>query len=347
MFSGGIGSWAAAKRVAEQHGTDDLILLFSDTLIEDPDLYRFLKEAAANVGGQFLRIADGRDPWQVFHDVRMMGCTRADVCSRVLKREGIEPPRLYGLGFKHNNCFAGDTRFITSDGVMSLREAVGRKVEVLGRGGGWKKASVESFGVRQLWEVLLRSGSNEKRLLATGDHRWFACTGRGPEQEWQTRMLMPGERLTSTALDAKGRPTKRKKDWFVAGVQMTAAMDEVFCAVVPDGHAFALEDNILTGNCGGFCVKAGHSQFAHLLKTLPEVYRYHEQKEQEFRDFIGRGDVSILRDRRGGVTRPLTMRDLRLRLEKGALEGLDLCGFQGGCGCMLDDSDEPAEGVPG
>lgn len=24
-FSGGIGSWAAAKRVAERHGTDDLV----------------------------------------------------------------------------------------------------------------------------------------------------------------------------------------------------------------------------------------------------------------------------------------------------------------------------------
>ena len=32
MFSGGIGSWAAAKRVAEAHGTDDLVLLFADVL---------------------------------------------------------------------------------------------------------------------------------------------------------------------------------------------------------------------------------------------------------------------------------------------------------------------------
>jgi hypothetical protein len=37
MFSGGIGSWAAAKRVAERHGTDNLTLLFTDTLIEDGD----------------------------------------------------------------------------------------------------------------------------------------------------------------------------------------------------------------------------------------------------------------------------------------------------------------------
>lgn len=87
MFSGGACSWAAAKRVAERHGTDTLTLLFTDTLIEDEDLYRFLCDAAANVGGQFVRIADGRTPWQVFRDGRFLGNTRVDLCSRILKRE--------------------------------------------------------------------------------------------------------------------------------------------------------------------------------------------------------------------------------------------------------------------
>ena len=50
-FSGGVGSWAAAKRVAAKHGTADLTLLFADVLIEDDDLYTFLVRAAANVTG--------------------------------------------------------------------------------------------------------------------------------------------------------------------------------------------------------------------------------------------------------------------------------------------------------
>lgn len=170
MFSGGIASAATALRVAEKHGTDDLVLLFADTMIEDADLYRFVDEAAAAIGGKFVRIADGRTPWQVFHDVRFLGNTRADPCSRILKRElmrrwlddncsphetriylgmdwteqhrfdrallhwapwrveapmterpllyrndmialfrdrGIQPPRLYDLGFSHNNCGGG------------------------------------------------------------------------------------------------------------------------------------------------------------------------------------------------------------------------------------------------
>jgi len=88
MYSGGIGSWAAAKRVAEQHGLVDLTLLFCDTLIEDRDLYRFLGEAAENVGPDvLLRITDGRTPWQLFHDEGMIANTRVDLCSRILKRD--------------------------------------------------------------------------------------------------------------------------------------------------------------------------------------------------------------------------------------------------------------------
>lgn len=87
LFSGGIASWGAAKRVAERHGTESMRLLFCDTLMEDEDLYRFLPEAAANVGAPLVRIADGRTPWQVFEDKRFLGNTRVDLCSRILKRE--------------------------------------------------------------------------------------------------------------------------------------------------------------------------------------------------------------------------------------------------------------------
>lgn len=89
MFSGGDGSWATAKRVANRHGTDGLILLFADTREEDEDTYRFLEEAAANVGGQLVKTAEGRSVWEVFRDKRFLGNTRVDLCSRILKREWL------------------------------------------------------------------------------------------------------------------------------------------------------------------------------------------------------------------------------------------------------------------
>jgi len=228
MFSGGIGSWAAAKRVAERHGVQDMTLLFTDTLIEDADLYRFLEEAAASIGAPLVRLADGRTPWQVFRDERFLGNSRADPCSKILKRqiadrwltehcdpaettiyvgidwteghrfddgkggglrprraaqgwryeapmveapymwkadmlralraEGIAPPRLYAMGFSHNNCGgfcvkAGQGHFATllrempqryaehEDAEQKFRAFIGKNVSMMTdrRGDGRKK----------------------------------------------------------------------------------------------------------------------------------------------------------------------------------------------------------------
>ncbi len=85
LFSGGVASWAAARRVLEATGAPPT-LLFTDTRTEDEDTYRFLRAAAADVGGELVWLTEGRTIWEVFRDERMLGNTRADPCSRVLKR---------------------------------------------------------------------------------------------------------------------------------------------------------------------------------------------------------------------------------------------------------------------
>jgi 3'-phosphoadenosine 5'-phosphosulfate sulfotransferase (PAPS reductase)/FAD synthetase len=87
QMSGGIGSWAAAQRVAAEHGTGDLVLLFADTLVEDPDLYRFLDDAAAQLGVPITRVADGRTPFEVFRDQRFLGNNRIAPCTVHLKQQ--------------------------------------------------------------------------------------------------------------------------------------------------------------------------------------------------------------------------------------------------------------------
>jgi len=87
MFSGGVCSWAAAKRVVERHGKEGVVLLFADTKMEDEDLYRFLDEAAENVGVPMVKIEDGRNPWEVMRDAKIIGNSRVDPCSSVLKRK--------------------------------------------------------------------------------------------------------------------------------------------------------------------------------------------------------------------------------------------------------------------
>jgi hypothetical protein len=168
FYSGGIGSWMTAKRVIELYGLENVILFFTDTLIEDADTYRFIDETVAFFKGvEYVRIADGRTPFEIFMWKRWLGNSRRAQCSEYLKQKtadkwikanyqpdecvlylgidwteehrkdkpiekwfpyevrfpmceepylskeemiaelkaiGIEEPRLYKLGFSHNNC---------------------------------------------------------------------------------------------------------------------------------------------------------------------------------------------------------------------------------------------------
>lgn len=87
FFSGGIGSWMTVKRVIEEYGKENTILLFTDTKMEDEDLYRFLEDTEKYFGIKITNISDGRDVWEVFKDVRLIGNSRIAPCSHILKQK--------------------------------------------------------------------------------------------------------------------------------------------------------------------------------------------------------------------------------------------------------------------
>jgi hypothetical protein len=95
MFSGGIGSWACAKRVAEEHGAENTTLLFADVkgastnphIGEDEDTYRFLRDASANVGSELVMLNQGETIWDVFKRRRFLGNSRQANCSTELKQK--------------------------------------------------------------------------------------------------------------------------------------------------------------------------------------------------------------------------------------------------------------------
>lgn len=90
-------------------------------------------------------------------------------------------------------------------------------------------------------------------------------------------------------------------------------------------------------NCGGRCVRAGITHWVHLLKTLPERFLEWEQEEQAtIQSIKDRARLTaspwhaMLRDRRGGKSKPMTLLQLRLRVEAG--EKFPDHEW-GGCGC--------------
>lgn len=250
-FSGGIASAYAAKRLIDRYGCDGVVLLFADTLIEDEDLYRFIGDISAHLDIPITRIADGRDPWQVFRDERFIGNSRVDPCSRILKRELL-------------------ARWMDEHAPDAVRHL-----------GIWLDESERLDRVR----------------------------ARSPLYEWDSPLLWSPAATHKDALQ-----------W----------LNEVGVAA-PRLYGMGFSHN----NCGGFCVKAGHAQFANLLRTMPCRYAHHESEEQKMREFLGRDDVTILTDRRGGVKRPMTLREFRERLE--AEDQFELWESKTGCGCAVDD----------
>jgi hypothetical protein len=111
----------------------------------------------------------------------------------------------------------------------------------------------------------------------------------------------------------------------------TRLRSEARAAGLPDPRLYRL--GFAHNNCGGACVKGGVGQWARLLEVFPDRYARHEAFEQRMRDKLGK-DVSILRDRTGGDTKPLTLAALRQRIEEQP-EQLDLFD-EGGCGCFTD-----------
>lgn len=200
------------------------------------------------MGGRLVVIADGRDVWQVFHDEGMIGNTRVDLCSRILKRD------LMRRWLEEHQDPASTTVYLGFD-----------------------------------W--------TEPNRIARTRPRWAPWSVEFPLED---------------------RPLMWKAD--MPALARSAGIEPPSLTV--DGFAHA--------NCGGACVKAGQSQWKHLLETRPAVFAEWEGEEQAFREAKGK-DVSILRDRRGGITRPLPLRVFRERMEAGG--ECDLFDT-GGCGCV-------------
>jgi hypothetical protein len=308
-FSGGVGSWAAARRVIARYGRSNVVLLFADTLGEDADLYRFLIEAAANLTGraglgevsslaalgantppvwerdarkvhlsslraqamrvipQLLWLADGRDIWDVFTQHRFLGNSLLTKCTSELKAKVCDDwlsancdPRTtrsyVGIDWTEDHRYYGDT-------FANLVEKRKRK----------------------------RRGLRRVRL----------------EFGWRYRAPM----LSAPYLT---------KDMM---------LDELRAAGIQPPRLYAM--GFAHNNCGGICVKAGIGHYALLYRQQPEVFAHAERQENELRALLG--NVSMLRDRVGGTSMRLPLTMLRHRIEAG--DSVDLFDI-GGCGCFTD-----------
>lgn len=200
------------------------------------------------------------------------------------------------------------------------------------------------------WELFRKEG-------LIGNDRFPICSTklkREPLNEWmQTHYEMSEEQsnfLFEPATVSLGfdwteghRVTDFQAQW--PGWRLSAPMTEApfwdKCRIIEETVKLGFKRPLLYelgfphNNCGGACVKAGISHFVQLYNRLPVVFRKWRDEEQlTQQDFKTRGvsswEFTVLKDRRGGTPKPLSLASLEQRILSG--ETFDKYDW-GGCGC--------------
>jgi len=316
MYGGGLTSYEVARRAIEKYGKECTEIWFADTRTEDEDLYRFNRDVERLLGKPLRVFDQGMDIWEVFRQQRFLGNSRIDPCSKYLKRVPLR--KKLEQEYPDYRCINCLCAWKQGDVTLQVAEFGGEIEEVkvctnCSHQESEYASSIQTFMKAQ--EHGTMDGTQLRVIAKSFKGRVERCStdGRFVRVVLGMDIIQDCDRLFRAEM--YWRPFNV---WFPLAekpyVNKIDIIDELNRQSVkaPRLYAEGFEHN----NCGGFCVKAGMGQMAHLYKRMPERFLYHEEKELEFQEFIG-DEVTILSQTTKGVRRNLSLRELRLRIEAG------------------------------
>lgn len=299
MYSGGGGSRNAARRVKAAYGSADLILLFTDTLIEDKDTYRYMVESAAHLYDlpkpyHLIAFCDQITDIKTDADIEKRKIILAELARKTTKLipqfVWIQQNETPWETFKRNR-FLGNSR--TAHCSKNLKQEPAQI---------WIEANYKPdeciIYVGIDWTEVHRFIGTDKKLGIR--KHYLPYTAKAPMTEAPYH-----DKHTMHQIDAKD------------GIKMQRMYEQGFA------HA----------NCGGFCVRGGQGHFINLLQNNRDYYLFNESKELEMQEFLGREDVTILTRTVEGQEERLTLQKLREEWDSGLGLQVDLYDI-GGCGCF-------------
>jgi hypothetical protein len=321
MFSGGAGSFFTALRVKAKVGLSGLYLLFTDTLFEDSDLYRFIVQAAAIVYDVPLRLI-------------------ADLVEQARRIPPLEDA-LKG---------EGENIYIDPEIEEARRQAIRELAAETRRRIPGFKWIYEGRDPYQVFKDERRLGNSFVDPCSKIIKRRFA-------NRYITLSYAPEETIIYVGYDwtEEHRYTKALPFWAKSGyclecplleppyIDKSSALSSLpeYGIDVPELYILGLAHN----NCSGGCVKAGQGHYALIWDKRPRLFLYLMLKEQGIADHLGRV-VSFLRKGEYGLTILYPLTHLKADLEAGrAIDRLAI----GGCGCFSgeDAPDEEITVAPG
>lgn len=299
MYSGGGGSRNAAKRVKAAHGISALQLLFTDTLVEDKDTYRYMIESAAYLYElpkpyHLIAFCEQIPEIKSDADIERRKIILTELARKTMKlipqfvwiQDGLSPWEVFKK-----------SRWIGNSQVAQCSHQLKQKMS--------KKNVKGKFNPDEVTLYVGIDWTEIHRLDSIIKH-WAPYTVKAPMTEPPYQ-----DKLDMHRID--------KED----GIKKQRLYEQGF------GHA----------NCGGFCVRGGQGHFINLLQNNRDYYLFNESKELEMQNFLDRDDVSILTRTVEGKEENVTLQKLREEWESGLGLQVDLYDIGGcGCFAQYDES---------
>lgn len=306
LVSGGVGSWLAAKLDMEEFPDADHKFVFTDTLYEDADCYRFLIESTAQLLGRAVRVphADSFPDYRVSADTPIedyRGNPEWRAYLAKVRAEAVhDMPELIWLveGRDPWEVFR-DKRFLGNSRIDPCSDLLKR-------------------GMLETWRKDTCS-AGDVFTVGIGSHEEHRFTGRGKKQGLQRRMAANGWTYLAPLIGRwEGEAT--------FGFMTRCGLKKPRLYVKGYMH----------NNCGGFCIKGGHMHYHNRLQVDPDRYEYDAMMEAKISAFVGQ-PVSMMTDRSGGEKKIYTLIEMRERWNALPDGGFDIFEGDSGCGCMIDE----------
>lgn len=330
-YSLGAGSWLTARIVQRElvQPGDDHLLVFTDTLYEDADAYRFGLEAACQLFGRDASWVPQADE---FPDYKVSESTpieeycgnpewRAFLADLRLKAAVHLPELIWIVEGRDIWEIWRDRRFLGNSKRDPCSDIAKRKPLA-----SWLKASCDPGSTAIYFGI----GDGEKHRYEAWDEKDQRFTGIKP-------------RYASMGWSAKAPLIDRiegnvKATWYARSAGLRPSRQYAF------GYAH--------DNCGGDCCKAGKRHHTLRYYAQPERARYDAMMERKLIAFLGK-NVARMTEEVDGVDVPLTLDELHRRLDREPDLFAGLATEDGrfwfmseappgerGCGCMVEGSDE-------
>lgn len=153
------------------------------------------------------------------------------------------------------NCFTGDTKIQTKDGLLELGKSVGELHQIATVDDTYRWASIKFFGKQYIWKVSLSNGHTYE---CSGNHRWIIYINKNDYIIVHTVELQRGMMI---------RNFQTTEFIYVVDIKFTGEQDYVFCPVEPVTHSCVLEHGEISGQCTGYA----WGRFMEILGDTPKL----------------------------------------------------------------------------